>query len=445
MRMRHSSIRSRGIATLMVIFAIGAVTLIVVALQSASYRQAAEGRTSAARVRAKWAARAGLEATIARFGHAVEGGSTGSAYSTPRDLAAVSDGSLKDVRWEIVHRWENRPQDGPADAHAKVNINRMSASDLMELEGMTEDVAAAILDWIDEDDEVNDLGAEAPAYQRLEYPYEPRNGPIRSLAELELIRGVDPELVRGEDWNLNGILDPNENDGDLTWPPDDADGTLDAGWSRYITTESVDGGLAASGDERFNILEQSADAMSQKFGFLSRAQAGTITTYFQQEGESLAELIATPLTQIAQDLEDPTIPVQAVEDLENEQIGTLIDETTIRDPADGPAPGRVNINTCSREVLDYIEAFRGTGGEGAADLLIYRRDQRASGFANIMDLLDVMSAENLAEIARSLTVRSNAYVVTCRGVDTASGIDVELVATIERTALPIVIRELRIR
>ena len=37
-----------------------------------------------------------------------------------------------------------------------------------------------------------------------------------------------PEFVRGEDWNLNGRLDPNEDDGDISYPPDNSDGKLDA-------------------------------------------------------------------------------------------------------------------------------------------------------------------------------------------------------------------------
>jgi hypothetical protein len=40
---------------------------------------------------------------------------------------------------------------------------------------------------------------------------------------------------------------------------------------------------------------------------------------------------------------------------------------------------------------------------------------------------------------------SNAYVVTGRGRDLATGVEVELKATIERTRLPIVISEMRLR
>ena len=36
----------------------------------------------------------------------------------------------------------------------------------------------------------------------------------RSVREVLLVNGATPELLYGEDWNLNGRLDPNENDGE---------------------------------------------------------------------------------------------------------------------------------------------------------------------------------------------------------------------------------------
>ena len=56
-------------------------------------------------------------------------------------------------------------------------IDNIAVSLLMALPGMTEDIAAAILDWIDEDEEIRDPnGAEAEYYLGLDSPYEPTNG-----------------------------------------------------------------------------------------------------------------------------------------------------------------------------------------------------------------------------------------------------------------------------
>ncbi len=440
---RHPA-SSRGVATLFVLFAIGLTAIVLLGVQSTSFRQAGAGREALATARARWAARGGLEAAIARLAHTVEAGEVPSAYSTQASLSAVSTGELDGARFVVEHVDDGTLSQGPADAHARVNINRMSLEDLMELSGMTEDVAAAILDWIDEDEDVSDLGAEASAYIKADTRYEPRNAPIRSLFELDLIRGIDPVDVRGEDWNLNGVLDPNEDDGDLTFPPDDRDGVLDAGWSALITTESVDEGLAVSGLPRLQLPISAESAVMGRIDGLTPIQARVILRWSQQEGTSVNDFISTPLTSMAAQLNDPTLPAQAVVNLSDAQLRALIDEATMASPDDGPAPGRLNINTCSRESLRLVSVFRGPQGSGAADLLMFSRDANG-GFTHIMDLSSLLNPQQIATVAQDLDVQSNAYVVTSRGVDINTGIESEIVATIERTALPIVITEMHTR
>lgn len=134
---------------------------------------------------------------------------------------------------------------GLTDECAKVNVNVLANYNplddvgrnmLMELPYMTVEVADAILDWIDADEEVREYGAEAESYSLVF----PRNGTIDSLEELMFVLGVEPQLMYGEDANRNGILDPNENDGEQSLPMDNADGILDLGWAAYLTTYSVE-------------------------------------------------------------------------------------------------------------------------------------------------------------------------------------------------------------
>src|SRR5204863_5328786 len=96
--------------------------------------------------------------------------------------------------------------------------------------------------------------------------------------ELDLIAGVDPQLVRGEDWNLNGILDPSEDDGDVSWPPDNADGKLDAGWSEFLTTYSVDGGLSLTGQKKLDLRTASASDVA-KVADLDKDQADAVVAH----------------------------------------------------------------------------------------------------------------------------------------------------------------------
>ncbi len=153
---------------------------------------------------------------------------------------------------------------GLTDECAKLNVNVLANFNplddtgrnmLIELPYMTEDIADAILDWIDADDEQREYGAESESYSVVF----PRNGPIDSLEELMLVYGIEPELMYGEDANRNGLLDPNEDDGDQSLPNDNGDGILDLGWSAYMTTYSVEANYRHAYDrfseERINVNE----------------------------------------------------------------------------------------------------------------------------------------------------------------------------------------------
>ena len=140
---------------------------------------------------------------------------------------------------------------------------------LMGLPGRTEEIADCILDWLDDDDDVRELGAELDYYDGLGVPYSPRNGPIASLDELLKVKGVDSWLLYGEDANRNGLLDPNEDDGDARPPDDDADGILTLGWNSLLTTTAREINLRADGEERLNVnqglLTELYDALVEEF------------------------------------------------------------------------------------------------------------------------------------------------------------------------------------
>jgi len=111
---------------------------------------------------------------------------------------------------------------GPTDEMGKINLNAWMAVDstgqtlyaaLLKLPNMTEEVADAIIDWMDSDDSERPSGAESAYYGGLTPPYQAKNGPLATLAELLLVKGVTPQLLYGNDRNRNGKLDPGEADG----------------------------------------------------------------------------------------------------------------------------------------------------------------------------------------------------------------------------------------
>lgn len=126
----------------------------------------------------------------------------------------------------------------PIDESGKININVASASliqaTLMEagIGAQSADLAKSIIDWRDAD---NIGQSEADAYAGHEPPYAPPNADFQRIEELLFVKGVDAGLFFGEDYNFNGILDDNEDDGDVNWPPDNRDGRLNLGLIHLFT------------------------------------------------------------------------------------------------------------------------------------------------------------------------------------------------------------------
>ena len=141
---------------------------------------------------------------------------------------------------------------------------------LLGIPGMTEELADKILDWIDTDDTPRAYGAESDTYQGMVPPYDARNGPLDSIDELLLVEGVTPELLYGEDANRNGLLDPNENDGEVSLPLDNADGILDVGWASYLTVSSRESNLRPDASSKIDInqgvLTELYDQIDEEFG-----------------------------------------------------------------------------------------------------------------------------------------------------------------------------------
>jgi len=89
---------------------------------------------------------------------------------------------------------------------------------------------------------------------------------MRTVRELLLVRDVSKELFFHEDTNGNGLLDPNEDDGNASPPMDNADGRLDRGWLAWITIYSYESNTNSLGSKRLNIKTADAAALSQTLG-----------------------------------------------------------------------------------------------------------------------------------------------------------------------------------
>jgi hypothetical protein len=142
---------------------------------------------------------------------------------------------------------------GLMDDASKINLNATHEFMLVKLPKMQPAVAQAMRDFVDPDDFLRPDGAEHDFYGGLPVPYPPRNGPLASLDQALLVRGWTPAVFYGEDANFNFRLDPNEDDGDTQFPPDDNSGELDRGLRQYLTVSSYDPNIDQEGLPRRNL------------------------------------------------------------------------------------------------------------------------------------------------------------------------------------------------
>lgn len=174
--------------------------------------------------------------------------------------AADAEGAAGDVASELTSEL--------ASAATESVGTDLATQMLLALPGMTAEVADAIMDFLDQDEEPRLLGAEfADYYQQLQPAYKPANGALQSIEQLLQVRGVTPQLLFGYDENRNGVLDqaemskmssgiqpgmmagqlaPTTSDPNATPPPP-------LGWAPYLTLHSLEKNTASDGSQRINI------------------------------------------------------------------------------------------------------------------------------------------------------------------------------------------------
>jgi hypothetical protein len=250
---------------------------------------------------------------------------------------------------------------------------------LLNLPGMDESTAAAILDWIDADNSARDQGAEDDYYKELDPPRLPRNALPSTLQELLMVRGVTRGKLFGRDVDANFVVDAWEED--LIAETGGASGETGEPWARYLTLYSAERDETYDGQSRILInqpdlgslqreLSLALDAASANFIVLYRQHGPTSATAEGTSAESVAvdlsvppqrmiaslvELIGVKVSVPTSDPQKPQIVASPFVDEPGqmrEYLPRLMDRVTTRSGA--PIGGRVNINLAAREVLEGV-------------------------------------------------------------------------------------------
>ncbi|MEZ0228136.1 MAG: general secretion pathway protein GspK, partial [Planctomycetota bacterium] len=280
---------------------------------------------------------------------------------------------------------------GVRDEASKLNVNTATVDQLLLIPGMTQEIAEAIVDWRDTDEEPQANGAESDYYNALEPGYTAKNGPFESLEELLRVRGIDESILYGEDRNRNGALDPCEDDGDRSYPPDDADGTLNRGLADYLTVYSMDMNWTKDGRARLLVTNAQPQAIRDRLekNGLSTAMGGTILQFLT--------LRRQPLQSAAELLQIPT--------MDEASFAICADELTSRE--DPQLPGKININTAAKVVLQGLPGL--TADDVSA--IMARRADAAESLESPAWLLRVLERQKVGQIFELITTRSYQFTV----------------------------------
>ncbi len=282
---------------------------------------------------------------------------------------------------------------GIQDEAAKLNLNTATAEMLEALPNMTSQFAASIIDWRDEDEDPSENGAESDTYLQLTPAYEAKNAPFDSIDELHMVFGAQPELLYGEDVNRNGILDLNENDGDLTYPPDNQDGRLDSGILEYVTVYTTQPDTEAEGAQTIDLNNDEDDQLQ--------------TLLEETFGAERAEEINTP---------DGNASYESVLEYFNAS-GMTTDEfaqiegrlTASNEDIPG---GLINVNTASEAVLACVP---GIGIENAA-AVVAQRQSNEPGTSSITWISDILDEDAVNEASPYLTGTTSHYLIDIAAV-----------------------------
>jgi len=277
------------------------------------------------------------------------------------------------------------PVFGLTDEASKLNLNTATLEMLEALPGMTTALAAAIVDWRDTDAELTQEGAESEYYLLLEPSYNCKDSRFETIEELRLVAGADWEILTGEDTNRNGILDPNENDGEISLPYDNRNGILEPGILEYVTVYSREPNTDSEGEDRINIKEDLEDQLAQLLQ----------ETFGEDRAEEIVEAAGFNVLSVESVLEY-FISSQMTLD----EFSQIADKLTVS--GGSLSEGAVNVNTASAAVLACIP---GIGDEYASQLTAYRQG-KTDELDTIAWVAEILDDESASQAGPYLTVKS---------------------------------------
>ncbi len=262
------------------------------------------------------------------------------------------------------------------DSTRFVNLNVAPEEQLTKM-NLTEEQAAALLDWREEQLQPRLLGAKDEYYNALSTPYNTRLRRLESVTDLFLIKGFTPALILNPPENTTSNILTTGNTGDA--PP-----LVD-----MITTDSVSPNLRADGTQRVN-LNVAQNAQLVQAG-LSNQAAQAIVQRRNTQGQ---------FTSFNQVFAVNGLNAQDAKVILN--VATITNETTVT--------GKINLNTAPDFVLRSIPEITEDQVQGIIS--------QQGSFEELGDLTDIagFSTNILTTIGDTFTLSCQTFIVRLQGI-----------------------------
>ncbi len=326
------------------------------------------------------------------------------------------------------------PRYGPADESARLHLNTATEQMLLRLPGMTEPLVQCLLDYRDRDTDPRPQGLEQD--QLGAGAHLVKNAPLYTPEELLLVKGFTGQVVFGEDANLNAALEPNEDDGEETFPPDNRDGQLDLGLRPLVTTFSYDPDLDSQGNPRIDINRTGEEELKQR---LEEAGIGQATADFIIQARKARVRFTDPSQLLEMELEVPDPKrkgrkVRISSGVGRDNLAAVMDKLTC---AGGSSrgrqmlPARINVNAAPLAVVRTLPDISDATSQWIVDTRAQLDADARATTAWLYTAPGGVSAEFFKKIAPLLTPRGYQFRVRSFGYNMTHGTFCVLEAVID--------------
>ncbi len=219
----------------------------------------------------------------------------------------IEDGQIVGTRFGIANESARLNLGALPDWERRIPGSARKA--LLSLPGMTEEVADAILDWIDADDQPREQGAESQYYRELGVPYLPRGAAPGCVEELLLVKGVTRTLLLGADMNYNYTVEPQEKQlaaGDAQAAQDNQESLP---WASLLTVYSAERNLQPDGKPRINLNSKNLAKLHERLKQVFESRLADFIVLYRQYGplDEKKKNASTPVTDAAESGKKPKI------------------------------------------------------------------------------------------------------------------------------------------